>query len=139
VGRTPCTSVSPDSFGYAPEVLCDKLGAPHRDARQPFVGLLANACFGDINNVDVRRRVQQPYPYHQILSVADTVSTAVAEAYRRVGVSGWGALGAGGGGGGVGGGRAGPPEGGGGPVGFGGALREAAGGAGGEVDAGQEL
>jgi hypothetical protein len=84
VGRNPGTDISADYFGVVSDLLHDKLGAPRRDARQPFVGILANACFGDINNVDVRRRLQQPYPYHQIHSVADTVATAIAETYRRI-------------------------------------------------------
>jgi hypothetical protein len=84
VGRNPGTDVSADYFGVVADMLYDKLGAPRRDPRQPFVGMLANACFGDINNIDVRHRLNQPYSYHQIFSVADTVSTAIAETYRRI-------------------------------------------------------
>jgi hypothetical protein len=89
VGRNPGTDVSADYFGIVADMLHDKLGAPRRDPLQPFVGLLANGCFGDINNVDVRRRFQQPYPYHQMHSVADIVSTAIAETYRRIQFRNW--------------------------------------------------
>ena len=92
VGRNPGTDISADYFGVVCDMLHDKLGAPRRDPRQPFVGLLANACFGDINNIDVRHRLQQPYPYHQIHSVADIVSTAIAETYRRIQFRDWAAL-----------------------------------------------
>jgi hypothetical protein len=89
VGRNPGTDVSADYFGVVADMLHDKLGAPRRDPRQPFVGMLANACFGDINNVDVRQHLQQPYPYHQIFAVADIVSTAIAEAYRTIQFRDW--------------------------------------------------
>jgi hypothetical protein len=89
VGRNPGTDISADYFGVVADMLHDKLGAPRRDARQPFMAMLANACFGDINNIDVQRAFVQPYPYHQIFAVADTVSTAIAEAYRTIQFRDW--------------------------------------------------
>jgi neutral ceramidase len=82
VGRNPAGDVSADYFGVVADMLHDKLNAPRRDPRQPFVGILANGCSGDINNIDVRRRLEQTHPYQQIYNVADIISTAIAQAYR---------------------------------------------------------
>src|SRR5205807_2313718 len=38
---------------------------------------------------DVRRTLQQPYPYHQIFSIADIVSTAIAQTYRGIQFRDW--------------------------------------------------
>jgi neutral ceramidase len=89
VGNNPGTDVSADYFGVVTDMLYEKIGVPRRDPRQPFVGMLANACFGDINNIDVRQRLAQPYPYHQIFAVADIVSTAIAETYRTIQFRDW--------------------------------------------------
>jgi neutral ceramidase len=89
VGGNPGTDISADYFGVVADMLHDKTGGPRRDARQPFVPLLANACFGDINNIDVRRRPRQPYPYHQMFSVADTVATAIHSAWRDIRYRAW--------------------------------------------------
>ena len=89
VGRNPGGDVSADYFGAVADRLADLTGGPRRDAKQPFVALLANACFGDINNIDVRRRLRPPHPYHQIYAVADTVAAAVAEAWRTVRYHDW--------------------------------------------------
>jgi hypothetical protein len=89
VGRNPGTDVSADYFGVVADMLQEKLGAPRRDPRQPFVGILANACSGDVNNIDVRRRLEPPHAYHQIFSVADIVSTAMAKVYRAIQFQDW--------------------------------------------------
>src|SRR5262249_60756949 len=92
VGGNPGADISADYFGVVADLLHDKTGGPRRDPRQPFVGMLANACFGDINNIDVRRRLQQPYPYHQMFAVAETVATAVHEAWRDIRYRNWAQL-----------------------------------------------
>jgi neutral ceramidase len=89
VGRNPGTDISADYFGVVAGMLHDKLNAPRLDPRQPFVAMLANGCSGDINNIDVRRHLEQPYPYHQIFSVAEIVASAVDAAYRRVQFHDW--------------------------------------------------
>ena len=55
---TPGTDVSADYFGAVCERVTDLTGGPRRDPKQPFVALLANACFGDINNIDVSKARQ---------------------------------------------------------------------------------
>ncbi len=80
VGGMPGADVSADYFAAVADDLHDLTGGPRRDARQPFVAMLANACFGDINNIDVRKRLKQPYPYHQMYAVAESVAKAIHEA-----------------------------------------------------------
>lgn len=89
VGGNPGTDVSADYFGVVADLLHEKLGAPRRDPTQPFVGMLANACFGDINNIDVRRTTPQPYIYHQMFQVADIVAEAIATAFRGIRYRPW--------------------------------------------------
>src|SRR3954451_16407939 len=72
VGGNPGTDVSADYFGVVADRLIELTGGPRRDPKQPFVAMLANACFGDINNNDVRTRKTQPHEYHQMFAVADT-------------------------------------------------------------------
>jgi neutral ceramidase len=89
VGNNPSTDVSADYFALVADRLQELTGGPRRDPSQPFVGLLANGCFGDINNVDVRKRLRQPYPYHQMNAVADIVAQAVFEAWKTVRYHAW--------------------------------------------------
>jgi hypothetical protein len=89
VGGMPGTHISADYFGAVAELLHDRTGGPRRDPRQPFVAMLANACFGDINNVDVRQRLRQPYPYHQMYAVAETVAQAIHDAWRGIRYRDW--------------------------------------------------
>ena len=55
--------------------------------------MLANACFGDINNIDVRRRATQPYDYHQMFDVAETVAGTIHTTWRDVRYQDWVPLG----------------------------------------------
>ena len=89
VGRNPAEDVSADYFAAVADRVAELTGAPRRDPRQPFVALLANGCFGDINNIDVRRRLRQPYPYHQIWAVADLVAAAIHDAWRTIAYHDW--------------------------------------------------
>jgi hypothetical protein len=89
VGGNPATDVSADYFA----VVCDRLqeltGGPRRDPRQPFVALLANACFGDINNIDVRKRLRPAHEYDQMFAVAETVARAIHDAWRGIAYQDW--------------------------------------------------
>src|SRR5262249_6286583 len=89
VGRNPAEDVSADYFAAVADRLTELTGGPRRDAKQPFVALLANACFGDINNIDVKRRLRPPFPYHQIWAVADIVAAAIHEAWRTITYHDW--------------------------------------------------
>jgi hypothetical protein len=51
--------------------------------------MLANACFGDINNIDVSKARKPPHPYHQLYSVADTVAQAVHDAWKTIKYRDW--------------------------------------------------
>ena len=89
VGGMPGTDVSADYFGAVAAILHDLTGGPRRDARQPFVAALANACFGDINNIDVSKKLRQPYPYHQMEGVAQVVARAIYETWRTIKYRDW--------------------------------------------------
>jgi hypothetical protein len=89
VGGMPGTDVSADYFAAVADLLHDLTGGTRRDARQPFVAMLANACFGDINNVDVSKKLKQPYPYHQMDAVAHVVAKAIYEAWRTIKYRDW--------------------------------------------------
>jgi neutral ceramidase len=89
VGGMPGTDVSADYFGAAADILHDLTGAPRRDPRQPFVAALANACFGDMTNTDVSKKVRQPYLYHQMEAVAQIVARAIQETWRTIKYRDW--------------------------------------------------
>src|SRR5262249_23771203 len=93
VGGMPGEQVSADYFAAVGDSLADLLGAPRRDAAQPFVPILANACFGDINNIDVHRAAKPSYPYQQIYAVADVVARAIFDAWRNIRYQDWASLG----------------------------------------------
>src|SRR5262249_50395909 len=89
VGGMPGADVSADYFGAVANSLHDLTGGPRWDARPPFVAPLANGRFGAINNIDVRKRLRQPYPYHQVHAVAELVAKAIHEAWQRVEYRNW--------------------------------------------------
>jgi hypothetical protein len=89
VGGMPGGDVSADYFAAVADRLYELTGGPRRDFKQPFVAMLANACFGDINNIDVRKRHKQPYDYHQMFSVAEIVAKAIHEAWRTIRYADW--------------------------------------------------
>lgn len=89
VGGIPGTDISADYFGAVADLLHDLTGGPRRDARQPFVATLANACFGDINNVDVSKRAKQPFPGYQMDAVAFVVAHAIHETWRSIRYRDW--------------------------------------------------
>src|SRR5437667_331979 len=93
VGGNPGTDVSADYFGAVADMLYELTGGPRRAPRQPFVAMLANACFGDINNIDVRQRHPQPYEYHQMYAVAEIVAKAIHGAWRTIRYLDWVPLG----------------------------------------------
>jgi hypothetical protein len=89
VGGMPGSDVSADYFGAVADRVQELTGGSRRDPRQPFVAMLANGCFGDINNIDVRTRRPEPYPYHQMYAVAETVARAIHEAWREIKYRNW--------------------------------------------------
>jgi len=89
VGGGQPGEVSADFFGVVADLLHDYTGGPRRDARQPFVGILANGCCGDISSADARLPQRPAYPYQQIFRVADTVAGAIHDAWRSVRYHNW--------------------------------------------------
>jgi neutral ceramidase len=93
VGGMPGDQISADYFSAVGDSLFDLLPAPRRDAVQPFVPMLANACFGDINNIDVHRAAKPAYAYQQVYAVADLVARAIYDAWRTIRYLDWVPLG----------------------------------------------
>jgi hypothetical protein len=93
VGGMPGDQVSADYFAAVGDSLAELLGAPRREALQPFIPILANACFGDINNIDVSRAAKPSYPYQQLYAVADVVARAIFDAWRNIRYQDWVPLG----------------------------------------------
>jgi hypothetical protein len=89
VGGMAETDVSADYFGAVADMLYERTGGPRRDPKQPFIAMLANGCFGDINNIDVSKPQKQPYAYHQMYAVAETVAKAIYEAWRNITYHDW--------------------------------------------------
>ncbi|MBV9123628.1 MAG: hypothetical protein JO112_09745, partial [Planctomycetes bacterium] len=67
----------------------DLTGGPRWDPDQPFVGMLANACFGDINNIDVHKRYSDAYPYQHLQAVADLVARTIQESWKGIHYTDW--------------------------------------------------
>lgn len=89
VDGMPLIDVSADYFGVVAERLHDLTGGPRRDAEQPFVPMLANAAFGDINNVDVRRRPSPLPDYGHLEAVADRIARATHAAWKDIHYQDW--------------------------------------------------
>jgi hypothetical protein len=89
VGNNPRTDVSADYFGVVADLLQERTGGPRRDAQQPFIGMLANGCFGDINNIDVQRPLWQRHEYQQIFDVAEMMAGSIHTAWRKIQYHNW--------------------------------------------------
>ncbi len=82
VGGGSGSDVSADYFGVWAEIMERELGGNMASTKPPFVAMLTNGCSGDINNIDVHNRLEQPHRYHQMHAVARKVAD---EAVRVVG------------------------------------------------------
>jgi hypothetical protein len=76
VGSTDATAISADYFGYFDRALQRMAGAD-------FVGIMANGCCGDINNIDFTKpRPEMPHPYFQIERVANVLAATAFGAWQ---------------------------------------------------------
>ena len=76
VGGPYDTSISADYFGHFDRAL-------QRMAGTPFVGIMANGCCGDVNNIDITRpRPDMPYPTFQAERVANVLAGAAYSAWQ---------------------------------------------------------
>jgi len=82
VGGTGGSEVSADYFGAFAERVRELVGGERLDP--PFVGMLSNGTSGDINNVDVFRKVDAYPPYSQIKKVAYLVADEALRIYRGI-------------------------------------------------------
>ena len=89
VGGGRGSDVSADYFGmWAAIIEREWNGAPNA-TKPPPVAILTNGCSGDINNTDVRHRLKQPYPYHQMQKVARLVADESLHVLRAIEYRDW--------------------------------------------------
>ncbi len=89
VGGGKGDDVSADYFGVWAEMIEREVGGDGEITKPPFVAMLTNGCSGDINNIDVRKRLEQPYPYHQMYEVARIVADKAREVVRNIDYHEW--------------------------------------------------
>lgn len=76
VGTGEETAVSADYFGYFDRAL-------QRLAGQQFVGIMANGCCGDVNNIDITRpRPESVHAYYHTERVANVLAAAAFGAWQ---------------------------------------------------------
>jgi hypothetical protein len=91
VGNNPGTDISADYFAMWSEEVSRLLGecCSGDDRRPRFVPMLANACSGDINNIDVSRPFEQAYEYAHMRRMARKLAESAASAWKTVEFQPW--------------------------------------------------
>ena len=92
VGGGGSNEISADYFGLWAGKMESELAADRNPASTPFVAMLTNGCSGNINNIDVRHRLKQPYPYHQAQKVAQIVANQALQVVSQITYHDWVAL-----------------------------------------------
>ena len=87
VGGGGGTDISADYFAMWADGIARRINAccpPVSPDRPAFLGIMTNGCSGDINNIDVRQKLVQPYPYHQMRKVAENVADAAHKVWPTI-------------------------------------------------------
>jgi hypothetical protein len=84
--------ISADYYGLWANMLEREWGRATRAAKPPFVAMMTNGCSGNINNIDVRRTLDQPHPYHQMYKVARTIADESLRVLRKIKYRDWAPL-----------------------------------------------
>lgn len=85
IGNNPDDDISADYFAMFAQEVTHALGqSVPTDERPPFLAMLANACSGQVNNIDVSRRFEQPYPYAHMRQVARTLAGRAVEGWKQL-------------------------------------------------------
>jgi hypothetical protein len=92
VGGEKSGDISADYFGAWADIIEREWATSSTIAKPPAVAILTNGCSGNINNVDVRNRVKQPYPYHQMNKVARLIADESLRVLREVKYQDWAPL-----------------------------------------------
>lgn len=82
VGGVPGGDISADYFAVFANMVQQKLDAERQSP--PFVGMLSNGTSGNINNIDFSKPGERRKPYEKMREVADRVSDAAVDAYKRI-------------------------------------------------------
>ncbi|MFH1739769.1 MAG: hypothetical protein ABIH23_12225 [bacterium] len=83
------SDVSADYFGMWAAILERKFEKPEINPKPPFIAILTNGCSGDINNIDIHRRMEQPHPYHQMATVAQLVADDALHVLKNIEYHEW--------------------------------------------------
>ncbi len=89
VGGGPGSDVSADYFGMWGKMIQRDYAGPADLFEPPFVSILTNGCSGDINNIDVRTQLKQPYRYHQMHNVARMVADESLRVLKEIEYRPW--------------------------------------------------
>jgi hypothetical protein len=81
-GMSP-TAISADYSGMVAETLRQGVQRISAAAEPPFVGMLANGCFGDVNAVDVRQ-TRTAAPYGRMREVASKLASTILAASKEI-------------------------------------------------------
>ncbi len=84
VGGMGGNNISADYFGAWSKIIEQEYGKKPPSDSSPFVAMLTNGCSGDINNINIHQRVDQPYPGHQMQKVARIVADEAMQALKRI-------------------------------------------------------
>jgi hypothetical protein len=84
VGGGRGEALSADYFGMCATTIERNLGKPPRPDLPRPVAILTNGCSGNINNIDVRKRIKQPHPYAQMEKVAQLVADETLRVLKTI-------------------------------------------------------
>lgn len=92
VGGERRDDISADYYGLWADMLEREWARARRVAKPPFVAMMTNGCSGNINNIDIRRALNQPYPYHQMHKVARMIADESLRVLRKIKYRDWAPL-----------------------------------------------
>jgi len=89
VGGEKSGDISADYYGIWTAMIEHDWPTSTSITKPPCVAILTNGCSGNINNVDVRKRLTPPYPYHQMNKVARMVADDALQVLKGIKYQEW--------------------------------------------------
>jgi len=89
VGGERSSDISADYYGVWADILEREWAKRAAAPKPPFVAMMTNGCSGNINNIDVRSALNQPYPYHQMHKVARGIADESLRVLRTIKYRDW--------------------------------------------------
>lgn len=91
-GMSP-TDISADYSGVVADLLEEHFGGRRRGVDRPFVGMLANGCYGDVNSINVHEAPRAAADYERMQEVAGILSGTIQAAWKSIVYQDWVPLG----------------------------------------------